>query len=134
MPVFFTFHHFCEKTYAKTWQFHDLFSKFLLLCARSQIFVIWKYFAKICRPSQNVKNLLLISTTLSNVYDKTYEKTCLFFYIYIFKLSLYFYVFIKFHYYKISKNEMPSVLICQQNLLYSSNFEQYFGRKILQFL
>ena len=34
MATFFTFHHFCKKTYKKTYQFYDLFSHFQLLSAR----------------------------------------------------------------------------------------------------
>ena len=52
-----------------------------MLSTRSQIFVIWKYFSKNWQPSQNVNNFLLISATLSNICDKTYEKTYRFFYI-----------------------------------------------------
>ena len=46
MSIFFTFHHFCEKTYEKTYQCYGLFSKVLSLYARSQNFVIWKGFFK----------------------------------------------------------------------------------------
>ena len=33
MSTFFAFHHFCEKTYEKTYRFYDLFSNFPSLCA-----------------------------------------------------------------------------------------------------
>ena len=44
MSIFFTFHRFCEKVYEKTYQFYSLFSNVLLLCARSQNFLIWNIF------------------------------------------------------------------------------------------
>ena len=77
--IFFAFQHFCEKTYEKTYQFYHLFSKFLLICARSQIFVVWKFFKIKWRLFQNVNNLLFISGSLSNICNKTYEKTYIFF-------------------------------------------------------
>ena len=82
MSIFFTFHRFCEKVYEKTYQFYSLFSNVLSLCARSQNFVIWKFFLKKWRLFQNVNNLLFISSTLSNICSKTYEKTYHFFYIF----------------------------------------------------
>ena len=59
--------------------FDDLVSKLLWLCARSQNFVIWKFFIKIWRLFQNVNNILFISATLSNICSKTYEKPYHFF-------------------------------------------------------
>ena len=50
MSIFFALHHFCEKTYEKTYQFNDLFSNFLSLCARSKSFVVWKFLLKKWRP------------------------------------------------------------------------------------
>ena len=44
----------------------------------------------------------------------------------IWKLQLYFYMFPKFLCQKIKKKIMPCVSIWEQNLVYSSNFEQYF--------
>ena len=41
-----------------------------------------KIFTKKWRLFQNVHNFLFISTTLSNICDKTYEKTYSFFYIF----------------------------------------------------
>ena len=82
MSIFFTFHRFCEKVYEKTYQFYSLFSNVLSLCARLQNFVIWKFFLKKWRLFQNVNNLLFISSTLSNICSKTYEKTYHFFYIF----------------------------------------------------
>ena len=79
---FFTFNHISEKTYEKTYQFHDLFSKFLPLCTGSQNFVIWKFLLKQWQPFQNLNNFLFISATLSNICDKTYEKTYHFFHIF----------------------------------------------------
>ena len=79
MSIFFAFHHFCEKTYEKTYQFYDLFSNFLSLCARSQNFVVWIFFSKIWRPFQKMLTILFISATLSNICDKTYERTYEFF-------------------------------------------------------
>ena len=57
----------------------------------------------------------------------------------ILKLPLYFYMFTKFHDQQIKKKKKkkPSVSICEQNLAYCSNFEQYFPQKLwktLQFL
>ena len=46
-------------------------------------------------------------------------------------------MFAKFVSQKIKKKKMPCVSICEQNLAYSSNFEQYFLQKlwkIIQFL
>ena len=82
MSTFLAFHHFCEKTYKETYQFHDLFSNFLSLCGRSQNFVVQKLFSRKWRPFLNVNNFLFISATLSNICDKTYEKTYRFFSIY----------------------------------------------------
>ena len=59
-----------------------LFSKLLWLCARSQNFVIWKFFIKIWELFQNVNNFLFIFATLSNICSKTYEKPYHVFYIY----------------------------------------------------
>ena len=82
MSTFFAFQHFCEKTYSKTYQFYDLFSKFPSLCARSQNLVVWNFFSRKWRPFLNVNNFLFISTTLSNICEKTYEKTYRFFLIF----------------------------------------------------
>ena len=76
MSIFFTFCRFGEKTYEKTCQFYGLFSNFLSLRARSQNFVIWKLKKK-WRLFQIVNNLLFISSTLSNICDKTYVFTTL---------------------------------------------------------
>ena len=75
ISIFFKFDNFYEKTYDKTFQFYDLFSNFLSLCARSENFVVWKSLLKKSRLFQNVNNLLFISTTLTNICNKTYEKT-----------------------------------------------------------
>ena len=80
--IFFAFHHFCEKTYEKTYQFYGLFSNILLLCACSQSFVIWKKIFKKWRLFQNVNNSLFMCSTLSNICDKIYEKTYQFFFIF----------------------------------------------------
>ena len=181
MSILFTFHQFCEKTYEKTYQFYDLFSNFLSLCARSQNFVIWKFLLKKWRLFQNVNNLLFILATLSNICaciqtshhyvhackilssenfywknDGSFKmltiyysfrqlwaifvtklmKRCTIFFN-ILKLPLYFYMFTKFHDQQIKKKKKPSVSICEQNLAYCSNFEQYFPQKLwktLQFL
>ena len=79
MSMFFTFHHFYEKTYEKTYWFYDLFSKFLCLYIGWQNVFAWNFLIKKWRLFQNVINFLLISATLSNVCEKTYEKTYLFF-------------------------------------------------------
>ena len=127
MSTFFAFHHFCEKTYEKTYWFYDLFSNFQLLCARSQNFVVWNFFTIKLRPFLNVNNFLFISATLSNICDKTYEKTYRFFK--YFETSTSF-----LHVYKICRSanlkKMLPVSICEQNLVYSSNFEQYFPQKL----
>ena len=57
MSIFFTFHRFYEKTYGKTYQFYGLFPNVLSLCARSQNFVIWKFFLKKCQLFQYFNNL-----------------------------------------------------------------------------
>ena len=72
MSKFFAFHHFCEKTYEKTYRFYDLFSNFPSLCALSQNFVAWKHLSIKWRSFLNVNNFLFISATLSNICDKTY--------------------------------------------------------------
>ena len=79
MSTFFAFHHFCEKTYEKTYRFYDLFSNFRSLLARSQNLPVWIFFSIKWRPFLNVNNFLFISATLSNICDKTYEKTYRFF-------------------------------------------------------
>ena len=79
MSIFFACQHFCEKTYSKTYRFYDWFSKFLSLCARSQNLVVWNFFSRKWRSFLNINNFLFISTTLSNICEKTYEKTCRFF-------------------------------------------------------
>ena len=79
MSMFFTFHHFYEKTYEKTYWFYDLFSNFLWLYVGWQNFLAWNFLIKKWRLFQNVINFLLISATLSNVCEKSYEKTYLFF-------------------------------------------------------
>ena len=79
----------------KTYQFYDLFSKLLWLCARSQNFVIKKFLLKKWQLFQNAHNFLFISETLSNICDKTYEKTYSFF-LHILKVPLHFYIFPKF--------------------------------------
>ena len=82
ISIFFKFDDFYEKTYEKTYQFYDLFSNFLSICARSENFVVWKFLLKKSRLFQNINNLLFISTTLSNICNKTYEKTYHCFYIF----------------------------------------------------
>ena len=82
MATFFTFYHFCKKTYKKTYQFYDLFSHFQLLSARWQNFLVWNIFTIKLPPFLNVSNFLFISASLSNICDKTYEKTYHFFYIF----------------------------------------------------
>ena len=77
--TFLKFHDFCEKTYEKTYQFYELLSNFLSLYARWQDFVIWKYLPKKWWLFQNVKNFLFSSATLSNICEKSYEKTYYFF-------------------------------------------------------
>ena len=79
MSTFFAFHHICKKSYKKTYKFYDLFSNYSSLRARSQNFVIWKLFSRKWRPFLNINNFLFISPTLSNICDKTYEKTDRFF-------------------------------------------------------
>ena len=79
MSMFFAFHHFYEKTYEKTYWFYDLFSKFLWLYIGSQNFFAWNFLIKKWRLFENVINFLFISATLSNVCEKSYEKTYLFF-------------------------------------------------------
>ena len=125
MSMFFAFHHFYEKTYEKTYWFYDLFSNFLWLYVRWQNFLAWNFLIKKWRLFQNVINFLLISATLSNVCEKSYEKTYVFFFN-IFKLPLFLYVFTKFHDQQVTKKSMPFVSICQQKLVYCPNFEQYF--------
>ena len=82
MSIFFTFHHFYEKTCEKTYQFYGLFPNVLSLCARSQNFVIWKFFLKKWRLFQYFNNLWFICWIWSNICDKVYEKTYHFFYIF----------------------------------------------------
>ena len=82
MSIFFTFHRFYEKTYEKTYQFYGLFPNVLSLCARSQNFVIWKFFLKKWRLFQYFNNLWFICSICSNICDKVYEKTYHFFYIF----------------------------------------------------
>ena len=83
MSIFFTFHRFYEKTYEKTYQFYGLFPNVLSLCARSQNFVIWKFFLKKWRLFQYFNNLWFICSIWSNICDKVYEKTYHFFYIFL---------------------------------------------------
>ena len=82
MSIFFTFHRFYEKTYEKTYQFYGLFPNVLSLCARSQNFVIGKFFLKKRWLFQYFNNLLFICSIWSNICDKVYEKTYHFFYIF----------------------------------------------------
>ena len=82
MSIFFTFHRFYEKTYEKTNQFYGLFPNVLSLCARSQNFVIWKFFLKKWLLFQYFNNLWFICSIWSNICDKVYEKTYHFFYIF----------------------------------------------------
>ena len=82
MSIFFTFHRFYEKTYEKTYLFYGLFPNVLSLCARSQNFVIWKFFLKKWRLFQYFNNLWFICSIWSNICDKVYEKTYHFFYIF----------------------------------------------------
>ena len=82
VSTFFTLQQFCEKIYRKTYRFYDWFSKFPSLCARSENFVVWKLSWRKWRPFVNVNNFLFISATLSNICDKSYEKTYHFFLIY----------------------------------------------------
>ena len=79
MSMFFTFHDFYEKSYEKTYWFYDLFSNFLWLYIGWQNFFAWNFLIKKWRLFENVINFLLISATLSNVCEKSYEKTYLFF-------------------------------------------------------
>ena len=79
MSTFFAFQHFCEKTYSKSYRFYQWFSKLLTLCTWSQNLVVWNFFSRKWRPFLNVNNFLFISTTLSNICEKTYEKTYRFF-------------------------------------------------------
>ena len=80
MSTFFAFQHFCEKTYSKTYRFYDWFSRFPSLCVRSQNLVLWNFFSRKWRPFLNINNFLFISTTLSIICEKTYEKTYRFFF------------------------------------------------------
>ena len=82
MSIFFTFHRFYEKTYEKTYLFYGLFPNVLSLCARSQNFVIWKFFLKKWLLFQYFNNLWFICSIWSNICDKVYEKTYHFFYIF----------------------------------------------------
>ena len=82
MSIFFTFHRFYEKTYEKTYIFYGLFPNVLSLCARSQNFVIWKFFLKKWLLFQYFNNLWFICTIWSNICEKCYEKTYHFFYIF----------------------------------------------------
>ena len=79
MSTFFAFQQFCEKTYSKSYRFSDWFSKLLTLCTWSQNLVVWNFFSRKWRPFLNINNFLFISTTLSNICEKTYEKTYRFF-------------------------------------------------------
>ena len=79
MSTFFAFQHFCEKTYSKTCRFYDWFSNLLSLCAPSQNLGVWNFFSRKWWPFLNINNFLFISTTLSNICEKTYEKTYRFF-------------------------------------------------------
>ena len=79
MSPIFAFQHFCEKTYSKTYRSYQWFSKLPSLCARSQKLVVLNSFSRKWRPFLNVNNFSVISTTLSNISDKTYEKTYRFF-------------------------------------------------------
>ena len=82
MSIFFTFHRFYEKTYEKTYQFYGLFPNVLSLSARSQNFVICKFFLKRWRLFQYFNNLWFICSIWSNICDKVYENICHFFYIF----------------------------------------------------
>ena len=82
MSIFFTFHRFYKKTYEKTYQFYGLFPNVLSLCARSQNFVIGKFFLKKRWLFQYFNNLWFICSIWSNICDKVYEKTYHFFYIF----------------------------------------------------
>ena len=82
MSTFFAFQQFCEKTYSKSYRFYDWFSKLLTLCTWSQNLVVWNFFSRKWRPFLNINNFLFISTTLSNICEKTYEKTYRFFLIF----------------------------------------------------
>ena len=79
MSMFLTFHDFYEKTYEKTYWFYDLISNLLLLYVDWQNFFAWNFLLKKWRLFENVINLLFISVTLSNVCEKSYQKTYLFF-------------------------------------------------------
>ena len=96
LSIFLTFDHFCEKFYEKTYQSYELFSNFLSLCAHSQNFVSSKFLLKKRRLFQNVSKYLFLSATLSDIGDKTFEKTYHYF-LHIFKVRLNLYTFTKFH-------------------------------------
>ena len=111
LPIFATLSIICLKSYARTYHLYDLFSNFLSSCARSQNFVIWKFLLKKWWLLQNVNFLLFIFATLSNISDRTYQKTYHFF-LHILKLRLHIYIFTKFHYHNNFLKEIPSVSIC----------------------
>ena len=54
---FFHFPPLLRENLRKTYQFYGLFPNVLSLCARSQNFVIWKFFLKKCQLFQYFNNL-----------------------------------------------------------------------------
>ena len=75
ISIFLILNNFCQKMYEKTYHFYGIFSNFLSGCTRSQNIVTQKFSEIKWRLFQNVNELLFISATLSNIRDKTYEKT-----------------------------------------------------------
>ena len=136
MSMFFTFHHFYEKTYENTYWFYDLFSKFLWL------YTGWQNFFRLKFPNKKMAALWKCYQFIINFrnFEQRLRKNLwkdLPFFFNIFKLPLFLYVFIKFHDQQITKKSMPFVSICQQKLVYCPNFEQYFWLKLwktLQFV
>ena len=67
-----------EKSYEKTYWFYVLISNLLLLHL-SWHFLAWNFLPTKWRLFENMIKLLFICATLSNVCEKSYEKTYLFF-------------------------------------------------------
>ena len=61
----------CEKYY----NFSNKFLKYVYIFTLSSSFIISTFLQQKWQPFENVNNFLLISATLSNICEKTYEKT-----------------------------------------------------------
>ena len=93
------------------------------MCADN--FFAWNFLLEKLRLFENVIKLLFISTTLSSLCEKSYEKTYLFFSIFSnFQFSII--CSQNFMTSKLQKRIMPFISICEPKLVYCTKFEQYF--------